>query len=184
MPDDRMADVAHYVIAHCSPEKLGATKLNKVLWYADVIFYRLHGRTITGAEVYEKRQFGPVPRGINETLRALQARGAIKERQTPTPVGLRREFVWLDPPATEKFSAEEVDMLRNVMEIICDGHSATSISDLSHDILWEETEIGAPMPIIAGAIIPSEITPEAVQWAREAFDEYRASGDRVRDSGA
>jgi hypothetical protein len=42
---DRVTSVAHYVIARCAPEKLGATKLNKVLWFADVKFYRHHGRT-------------------------------------------------------------------------------------------------------------------------------------------
>jgi hypothetical protein len=42
---DRLLWATHYVIARCDPAKLGATKLNKVLWFADVIYYRRHGRT-------------------------------------------------------------------------------------------------------------------------------------------
>jgi hypothetical protein len=179
--NDRLAEVAHYIIAHCEPERLGATKLNKVLWYSDVIFYRLHGRSITGEQAYEKRQFGPVPKNINDILRSLQGAGKIRERQSPTPAGIRREFVWLEHPPVEKFSAEEIDVLRDVMTQVCDGHSAASISDLTHDALWDETEIGQDMSIKAGAVIPGEITPEAFQWAKSAFDEYRATGNRLPD---
>lgn len=179
--DARLSEVTHYVIAHCTPEKLGATKLNKVLWYSDVTFYRLHGRTITGEEAYEKRQFGPVPKNINTILRSLRTAGKIKEQVNPTPAGPRREFVWLEAPAVENFSGEEIDVLRDVMEQVCEGHSAASISDLTHDALWDETEIGQEMSIKAGAIFPAEITADAVRWAREAFDEYRAAGNRLPD---
>jgi uncharacterized phage-associated protein len=178
---ERLSAVAHYVIAHCTPEKLGATKLNKVLWYADVIFYRLHGHAITGEEVYEKRQYGPVPKNINAVLRSLQAAGKIKERLSLTPVGSRREFVWLESPAIDKFSAEEIDVLRDVMQQVCDGHSAASISELTHDALWDETEIGQDMSVGAGAVLPGEITPDAIKWAEGAFDEYRAAGNRLPD---
>jgi hypothetical protein len=34
----RLVCVTHYVIKRCDPAKLGATKLNKVLWFADVIY--------------------------------------------------------------------------------------------------------------------------------------------------
>jgi hypothetical protein len=178
---DRLSAVTHYVIAHCTAEKLGTTKLNKVLWYADVIFYRLHGKTITGEEAYEKRQYGPVPKNINAILRSLQTAGKIKERINPTPVGVRSEFVWLELPDVEQFSAEEIDVLRDVMQQVCDGHSAASISDSTHDALWDETEIGQDMSIEAGAIVPSEITPDAIKWAKGAFDEYRAAGNRLPD---
>jgi Protein of unknown function (DUF4065) len=179
--DARLSEVAHYVIAHCTPDKLGATKLNKVLWYSDVIFYRLHGRTITGEEAYEKRQFGPVPKNINVILRSLGVACKIKERANPTPASLRREFVWLEAPAIENFSAEEIEILRNVMDQVCDGHSAASISDLSHDALWDETEIGQDMSVKAAAVFPGEITPDAIRWAKEALDEYRSAGNRLPD---
>jgi hypothetical protein len=179
--DVRLSEVAHYVIAHCLPEKLGATKLNKVLWYSDVIFYRAHGRTITGQDAYEKRQYGPVPQNINSILRSLRATGKIQERQVPTPAGQRREFVWLQPPPIENFSAEEIDVLRDVMTYICDGHSAASISDLTHDALWDETDIGQAMSVKAGAVVPGEITPDAIRWAKESFNEYCATGKRLPD---
>jgi hypothetical protein len=69
----------------------------------------------------------------------------------------------------DTFESEEIDVLHEVMAWICDGESAKSISDLTHDALWEETEIGAPMLVRAGAVVPAEITPEAIDWAKGAF---------------
>jgi Antitoxin SocA-like, Panacea domain len=165
---DRLSSVTHYVIARCDPERLGAVKLNKVLWFADVLYYRRHGRTITGVDNYMKQQYGPVQRGMLGVLDELKRDGKIVERFGETPVGLRREYVWLKEPDLTGFTADEVDVLNEVMDWICDGESAKSISEKSHDVLWDETEIGAPMPVRAGAVVPAEITADAMEWAKTA----------------
>jgi hypothetical protein len=158
------------VIARCNPQKLGATKLNKVLWFSDVVYYRRHGETITGTDEYVKLQHGPVPRNMVAVLEGLKREAKIIERKAEPFVGYqRREFIWTKEPDIRSLEAEEVDVLNEVMDWICDGESARSISDKSHDVLWEETEIGAPMPVRAAAALPAEITPEAVEWARDAF---------------
>jgi hypothetical protein len=166
---DRLASVTHYIIARCNPEKLGATKLNKILWFSDVFYYRRHGRTITGSDNYMKQQFGPVQRNMLGALGELKKEGKIVERTGETPVGFRREYVWLKEPDLTPFKADEIDMLNAMMDWICKDESAKSISDKSHDMLWDETEIGAAMPVRAGAVFPAEITPEAVEWAKSAF---------------
>jgi hypothetical protein len=168
MASDRLTDTAHYVIARSQPDKLGAIKLNKVLWYADLIAYRRTGKTITGSETYIKRQFGPVPDGILATLRRLEGEQKILVRTSETPIGQRREFLWLKKPDVKAFSAGEIDVINEVMDWICNGESAKSISEKTHDALWEETEIGGPMSVKAGAVVPAEISPEAIAWA-ESF---------------
>jgi hypothetical protein len=80
--------VTHYIIARCDPTKLGATKLKKVLWFADVMYYRHHGRTITGVDNYVKRQFGPVQRTMLGVLDELKRHQKIAERPVETPVGI------------------------------------------------------------------------------------------------
>ncbi len=169
MDDLKLKCTVHYVIARCDPVKLGATKLNKVLWFADVIYYGRHGRTITGSDSYVKQQFGPVQKNMLGVLADLKQEGKIIERPAATPVGFRREYIWVKEPDLTPFKADEIDVLNEVMEWICDDESAKSISDKSHDALWDETEIGAPMPIGAGAVVPAEITPEAVEWAKSIF---------------
>jgi hypothetical protein len=169
MTAERLTTTTHYVIARSQPDKLGAIKLNKVLWYADLIAYRRTGKTITGSETYIKRQFGPVPDGIVPTIAKLEREQKILVRNVETPVGPRREFLWLKKPDVQSFSAEEIDVLTEVIEWICNDESAKSISEKTHDALWEETEIGGYMSVMAGAIVPAEITPEAIAWAKQAF---------------
>jgi Protein of unknown function (DUF4065) len=77
MPTNRLATLAHYVIWRCDPADLGAVKLYKILWFADLECYRRTGRTITGASTYVKRQFGPVPKGIMQALKTLEHEGRI-----------------------------------------------------------------------------------------------------------
>ena len=166
---NRLKDTAHYVIARSAPDKLGAVKLNKVLWYADVFFYRRHGKTITGADTYIKRQFGPVPQNIVPTLRALEEEQKVFSRKVDTPAGTRQEYLWLKRPDIQAFEPEEIDVLHEVIDWICENETAHSISNKTHDALWEETEIGEPMSIRAAAVEPAEITPDAMQWARAAF---------------
>lgn len=166
---DRLPSVTHYVIARCDPAKLGATKLNKILWFSDVLYYRRHGRTITGADNYVKQQFGPVQKNMLGVLDELKRDGKIVERTSDTPLGFRREYVWLKEPDLTTFTAEEIDVLIEVMDWICNDETAKSVSEKSHDALWDETEIGESMPVRAGAVVPAEITPEAVEWAKSAF---------------
>src|SRR5687767_11322566 len=91
---DRTEAVAHYVIARSDPNKLGAVKLNKVMWFADLEAYRRFGRTITGQLSYEKRQHGPVPNKIVKSIRRLEQDEKIATRDVPTFAGTRREHVW------------------------------------------------------------------------------------------
>jgi hypothetical protein len=53
----------------------GATKLNKVLFFADFAHVRKHRRPITGAE-YQKLPYGPAPRRLMPIRKALVSAGA------------------------------------------------------------------------------------------------------------
>jgi hypothetical protein len=56
----KFSNLVHYICYKCDdPSQLGATKLNKILWYCDMFSYRWNSESMTG-ENYIKRQFGPV----------------------------------------------------------------------------------------------------------------------------
>ena len=164
-PTDRTAVVAHYVITRARAEKLGKVKLNKVMWYADLESYRRFGHTITGQRSYQKLQHGPVPNNIVRATRSLERDGAISLRTVATPVGQRHEFVWLKEADVTQFSSAEVDILNTTIDWVCDNHSACSISDLSHDALWEETDLNEQIPIGAASLTIAEATAEEISWA-------------------
>lgn len=56
MPTEKLQALAHHIIAECAhaPERLGAIRLNKAIWFSDVIMYQTTGESITG-ETYVKR---------------------------------------------------------------------------------------------------------------------------------
>jgi hypothetical protein len=169
MTTNRLAALAHYVIWKCDPAELGATKLNKILWFADLEHYRRTGRSITGATAYTKLQHGPVPKGIMRALAALTTEHKIAQ-STENHYGFPKTmFLALMRPDFSPFTADEIATVDMIAELICRDHTAVSISRLSHDALWEETEVGSDMTIGAGAVVAGEATAEDLAWARQAF---------------
>jgi len=169
MSTNRLAALAHYVIWKCAPADLGATKLNKILWFADLEHYHHTGHSITGATVYTKLQHGPVPKDIMRALEALTAEQKIAQ-STENYYGFPKTmFLALTRPDLSPFTADEIATVDMIAELICHDHTAASISRLSHDALWEETEVGADMSIGAGAVVSGEATAEDLAWARQAF---------------
>lgn len=175
MAKRRFKKLVHYVLSRVDePKKLGATKLNKVLWFIDTFSYRLNGESVSGDGVYVKRQYGPVPAKILETLRALEEEKAIHIRETTYFGKPKREFLALTAPSSDAFTEEERNLIDEVLEIICDSHTAASISDLSHDIIWDAAEMGEKIPlhaVLAARSAPP--TKEDKKWASEVIKECR-----------
>lgn len=163
----RFKKLVHYVCASCSdPTKLGATKLNKALWYADTYSYRALGHTISGEKAYIKRQFGPVPKHILEALRELEVDGAIHVRTRDYFGKPKREFISLQEPDESAFTEDELDIVDQVIAAICDEHTAASISDLSHDTIWDAAAMGEEIPVYAVlAANAAAVTKADMTWA-------------------
>jgi hypothetical protein len=150
---------------------LGATKLNKVLWYADVFAFAAHGQSITGA-TYVKRQFGPVPKDILDVRARLKATGAIVEKFANIGGYQQVQFIALREADVSGFSAEQISLVDRIMRAICYSHTASSISHLSHDLVWESAEIGEVIPMEAAAFAGNvgEIDEEDMAWAIKEVD--------------
>jgi hypothetical protein len=169
MSNNRLAALAHYVIWRSDPASLGSVKLYKILWFADLEHYRHTGKTITGATAYTKRQYGPVPKGGMQALDTLEHEGKIataKENYYGFP---KTMFLARERPDLQAFEAEEIAVVDMIADIILQKHTAASISELTHDALWAETEIGADMSVGAAAVLAGEITPDDIEWATKAF---------------
>ncbi len=178
MDEAKFDALVHFICARCDdPSRLGATKLNKVLWYCDTGAFLFFGRPITGA-TYIKRQFGPVPKDILAAKDRLIARGALVEREMLFHGYLQKQLVALTPPDPSRFSSDEIDLIDQVIKAICDGHTASSISELTHDHVWEAAEIGEELPLYTVfAHRRGEIDETDVAWARAEI--ARAESERV-----
>jgi hypothetical protein len=156
----------HYVIAHAQSQELGKTKLNKVLWRADLEHYRRYGRSVTRLENYSRLQYGPVPHTINLSLRRLVDCGRIS---IPAERGLYSiiELQALDQIATENFTASEIECLQEAIRHVT-KMTAQEASEETHDILWEEIGLGCDISIGAASIKALDLDPEDFLWAAKA----------------
>ena len=162
---DRTEQVIHYIITHTRPD-LGATKLCKVMWFADVVHYRRHGESVSGQDSYERMPRGPVPNGFHDALRSLEKRKAIQKKPVTVFNFTRNEFHILERAKKKWFSKSAQKALHEAIETIrhLGAHEA---SEETHDFLWDELEDGEQMPIAAAAIVPAEVLPEHIEWARQ-----------------
>jgi hypothetical protein len=167
MNQQKFDALVHYICARCdAPAKLGATKLNKVLWYSDAAAYLSKGHSITGA-TYIKRQYGPVPKGIMAARQRLVLGRLIIERDGAFFGYPQTQFIALTDPDLSQFTADEISIVDRIIEIVCNDHTATSISQLTHDQVWEAAQIGEEIPLYTVfASCPREITEDDLEWAR------------------
>ncbi len=76
------------------------------------------------------------------------------------PVALRQ-------PSLALFSADEISLVDEMIEVICYQHSARSISEASHTRVWEAAHVGEEIPYSSAFIHRlRSISPDDLDWAR------------------
>ena len=169
MAHEKLKEALHYVIARCDdPARLGAIRLNKIMWFADRYAYRVNGATIT-ADSYVKRRLGPVPKNVLAAIDELASEQKIAVREAPVPGGyVMRHFFGIKEVDVEALSEQDRKILDAFTGVICDNFSANEISDATHDHVWEIAELGEEIPLFTTFAKRGEITAEVRQWATEA----------------
>ena len=153
-----------HVIRQTAPDRLGAVKLHKVLYYADMLSYLDTGQPVTGAE-YRKRPFGPTCDAVLSVLDELQASGMIEVQKVEYHGYLKKQFKLTGSPDTNYLSEDEKSTLDEMVDFVCNNNSARTISDFSHDMVWEMVEFGDIIPYYNSILmIPTDIPPDAVEW--------------------
>lgn len=154
-----------HVIRQTAPDRLGAVKLHKVLYYADMLSYLDTGQPVTGAE-YRKRPFGPTCDAVLPVLDELQASGTIEVQKVDYHGYLRKQFQLTGSPDTNYLSEDEKSTLDEMVDFVCNNNSARTISDFSHDMVWEMVEFGDVIPYYNSILmIPTDASSDAAEWA-------------------
>ncbi len=175
MATKKFEALTHFVVHECrdNPARLGYTRLNKALWFADVVAYKKYGKAITG-DKYVKRQHGPVPKHILATIDKLKSKGLLTVVEPNQPYEPRR-YISLAEPDTSALSEDELRMAESAVDVMCQW-SATSISDDTHDIIWEAAAIGEEIPIKAClAANQGEVTKDVIKWANDSIKSIAAT---------
>jgi len=172
---DKYKELVLYICEKCDSVKLGAIKLNKVLWFSDLLAYVKWGEPITG-ERYVKRQFGPAPYGILSVLEELQGEGALTVKSLDFYGYQKTHYIPERSADLSQFTVDELSLVDGMIGFVCDSNTALSISELTHDHIWEIAENGEEIPHYAVfASVPGEITEADIDWGREAYRQARAA---------
>lgn len=173
--DGKFRAMVHYVCDRCDPNKLGATKLNKILWLSDVLSYMNTGNAISG-ESYLKRQRGPVPSYILSTIDALVSEGKLRVRDVDFHGFKKREYIALEEADASIFDGNELEIINDMIEYVCDEHTAESVSDLSHNAAWNAAAIGEEIPHYAAFMWNfGELNEFDMRWAQDEIAQLEAA---------
>lgn len=169
---DKFAELILYISdRHDADEHYGSVRLAKTLFYADFLFYRQTGRSITGA-TYVRKEQGPVPAELLGTRNRLQRERAlvIEERRVhgsaqERPVARRRADL-------SAFTAEEIGVVDYVLGKL-EGVAENAASELSERFMaWDFAEDGEEIPYQTAFLSKRQPTAEDHAFARELAREH------------
>ncbi len=160
--------------------RCGATKLNKILFYADFWAYRSLGRSISG-RAYRKQEFGPVPHRMPQTVEGMAAKGDCAWAKRDYHGRELKKLLPLREAELSLFDSQEIDLIGRVIDELWELN-ATEVSDLSHRFVgWQSASMGDEIPyetVFLGE--PAPLGKEDEAWVLEAIQEFRGEETRSR----
>lgn len=145
---EKTKQAIHYICA-CACEdglQLGATRLNKVLWFAQRDHYLRTLRPMLDC-AFVKGPFGPFPPDCQKICNELAASGDISVNTKRLGKYTQTEILSLREPDTSELSEEDRFLLRDLTREICTEYTARSISELTHNSLYDMLSMGEEYPI-------------------------------------
>jgi hypothetical protein len=152
----------------------GGVKLNKGLFFSDVMHYAIYGKPITEA-TYVHHRFGPAPRGIRQSQEEMIDAQDANLSVTVSPEQHRSSrLLFANREADiKRFSGSEIEVIGRVINMIGD-HTAEQASDLSHALEgWQIAPQGSVIPYEAIFLHTTPLTKEDAARADALVEELR-----------
>ena len=144
----------------------GKTKLNKILFFTDFVFYRKWRKSITGQE-YMKLQNGPAPRRMLPTLKEMERAGEILTKTTPYFNHDQQRIIALRPADLSIFDAEEISLVDGILDIFSEKN-ASQISEISHGFVgWQVAREKEVIPYRTAFLSDRELSPREFEYGIE-----------------
>lgn len=172
---EKLRAVILHTCQACKADMLGAVKLNKVLYFLDMISFAKSGKSVTGS-TYVKRPFGPTCLQILPAIRDMEKEGFLRVSDVDYFGLQKKEYVALANPPADVLSNEEVSLLHEVVDFVCKRNSAKSISEFSHKLPWEMAEFGKEIPYRSALLL------FPTQTSLQAFDAVAEDVAKIEDS--
>ncbi len=170
----KLRAVILYACSRCEPSELGAVKLHKVLYYADMIQYAYLGTPVTGA-TYRKRAFGPTCDQLLLTLADLVREKALEVKEVEYFGYFKKEYIAKESSEPNRLNDDERHLLDEVLDFVCRRNTAKTISEFSHNRAWELAEFGDILTYTSAFhLFPNQASPEALEWGLTQAAEIEA----------
>jgi hypothetical protein len=173
--EKKFTELVLYIAARCEKRaRFGATKLNKILFYADFMAVEQRGRPITGAS-YQRLRHGPAPKALKPITEEMRRKGSFAWQETPLgPRAAEKRPIALRPPDLRIFDADEISLVDMAIEALIE-QTAAEVSESSHRfpgwaLARDQEEI--PYATVLLSPGPIELSPGEMQWARSEVAEF------------
>ena len=165
---DKLREAVHFVCKKMAlrPEKLGAVKLQKIIWYFDVKSYLFTGKTVTGA-TFVKGYYGPYTREIGMVVEELVSADRLYTDTEEFFDNEKTRFIGKGTTDLSLFSEKERRWLDEISTDVCENHTANSISERTHGAIWKMAQYGEAIPFAATAMKLRKPSPETVATVKK-----------------
>ena len=170
--DQLLGELILYIAKRCEADPtFGATKLNKILWWADFLSYARNGEPVTGVE-YQKLPAGPAPVRLLPVREALIRAGNAKLVEQRRHLHMQMRLVPLREADTTLFTDTQLAVVNEQIYELW-GQTASEISNDSHGKAWESRAMQESIPYEAIFLSDLPISPSDVRRTHELADEHK-----------
>lgn len=160
--EGRLRQLILYLASRCdSDPAFGATKLNKLLYFADFSSYRRYGEPITGVP-YMKLPEGPAPVYFVKVRNEMIEAGDIVMKDVLFYQYPQKRIVAIKNPDLSVFDARDIALIEWVIRSL-KRYTARQVSDLSHGRAWRIAGDKEQIPYEASLLMEGD--PTAVDAA-------------------
>jgi hypothetical protein len=176
-PSPKTSELIIYISSKLKDKpNYGSTLLGKSLCLIDSMSFLKTGHAITDFS-YVKQERGPTPnpRQFLPIRDALVESGDLEKLNAQYFGRTQNKYVAKRAPKIEVFDKDEIYLIDDVLESICD-HNATEISNLSHQfIAWIFAKDKEELPFYTFLLSHTDPDTKDLVWANKSIKAYKAS---------
>lgn len=165
---NRLRELILYIADKCTSDStFGATKLNKILYFADFHSYAKRGQPITGT-AYMRLDNGPVPKALLPVRNDMEEKGELVVRRDYMygPQYEQHKVIALRNAELDMFTGTDIAIVDSVIEQTW-GKTASQVSDESHGIAWRLVNDRQAIPYEAALLSDEPLSDQEIARSLE-----------------
>jgi hypothetical protein len=155
---------------------LGSVQINKALILIDAFYHSFFKKTLTGI-TYIKHWYGPVPDHDAHSLLFKMEFSKIKVSHEKIGNVIKSAHYAICDPDYSLFSSKAIEIIRDVSMFIIQN-KAGNLSEITHDMVYENTPMGGVIPIESVYTLEIDSTP----WTDEEVKQAITILEEITDS--